>query len=66
MTVAELVAKLASFDQQAQVRVMSSHDKGDDVTDWNITDVHDGWTLNEDHDMVSIEIDFDQRPGFLK
>ena len=60
MKVNELITKLQTCNPDAQVRIMSSHDDGDDVTDWEITAVHDEWT----HDMVSIEFTFDQRPAW--
>lgn len=66
MTVADLIQRLQAFNPAAKVVVMSSHDEGDDVTDWEIMDVHDEWTLVEDHDQVSLKIDFDQRPGWFQ
>lgn len=65
MTNKELITQLQQYNPEAEVRIMSSHDDGDDVVDWNITCVHDEWTLKKEHDMVSIEFRFDQRPQYL-
>ena len=62
MLVKELIEKLQKYNPDAQVRIMSSQDSGDDVMDWEITAIHDEWTLEQEHDMVSIEFTFDQRP----
>ena len=64
LTAGELVSRLRKFNPLAKVVVMTTHDEGDDVTDWEIVDVHDHWTLKKEHDLVSIEIDLDQRPEF--
>lgn len=64
MKLKELLAELNGLNPEAEVRIMTSHDEGDDVVDWEIKCVHDHWTLEKEHDMVSIEVDLDQRPDW--
>jgi hypothetical protein len=65
MKVYELIKYLSSMEPESEVVVMTSHHEGDDVTDWTITCVHDHWSRVNEHDLVSIEINLDQREGYF-
>lgn len=63
MKVKDLIAKLTAMNHpEAEVVVMTMHQHGDDVTDWQVQEVHDGWWRKQAGDMVSLEVDLDQRP----
>lgn len=64
MKLKELLAELNGLNPEAEVRIMTSHDEGDDVVDLEIKCVHDYWTLEKEHDLISIEVDLDQRPDW--
>ena len=66
MKVSELITQLQSFNQDADVAVFTTHDEGDDVMDWDIVSVHDGWNKKIPHDYVAIEIDLDQHKQYNK
>ena len=59
MIVSELIQKLQSLIQNAEVRLMGWLDIGngetDAVEDYTITGIHDGLFKKEEKDMVSIE-----------